>query len=245
MIGALGIGLATVLLGAPLAVFDLVLGAETDLGIQLDQRLAELASMRVGIEPAPVPGWRERCGPELACLSRLLAEEHLELGLLVSANLRLTPPLLSVQLFDAQAVHGKAVWALDPAGPGPIEAIMAEVARLLERDGHAAGGRIRVEVSPAGASIAVDDQPPKSALSPGPHRVHVWLEGFEERAVEADVVAGKETVIPLQLDSKRSLWASPWFWIAASAVVLIGGGAAGFAAAHPSGRFTICQGACR
>jgi hypothetical protein len=100
-------------------------------------------------------------------------------------------------------------------------------------------GRLSVEVSEAGAAVAIDREPIGTsplggwvAVAPGAHMVGATMEGFEAATASTDAVAGEIVAVTLRLDpveaavvvpetppvvppveGESSTGLSPWFWV--------------------------------
>lgn len=187
---------------------------------------------------APIDDALRRCGSGVDCMATLLRERaRADLALWVVADLGAPARLLSVRLVDCDAsrVIAQEINELSARDAELAPPITQAVLAVLGEAGHAAGGRLVVEVDPPGAELSVgaglapDGESKHSywvGLDEGRTRrvVHVGarLAGHEDAALEAEVESGKETRVALVLEREQSPLASPWLWVGAALAVAAG-----------------------
>lgn len=170
------------------------------------------------------------CGPDSSCVLGELRAVGVELGLVVVVNLDLAPPLVGLQLLDTQKgkVIAESIQRLEHGSKELGAAIRSQADAVFDRAGYEPGGRIAVRVSPERAVVrledgAVLDRPASSTflLPPGRYRIRAMLDGYEDARAEVSLLARQDAEAVLQLEEKKSIFGSAWFW------ALIGVAAAG------------------
>jgi hypothetical protein len=191
--------------------------AAHSLSLRLDARLA-----------APIPRSAVvACGADRACMLKAATAEGADGLLVIVLQLSDAAPLAIAELLgmkeDLRAIS---------SGDRSIEALVASASEeVLDRAGFPRGGRVLVEAVPRDARVEIEGRPVDAeglVLAPGTYPVLVTREGYEARALTAEVTPARETRLSVTLDRERGLLASPWIWagIAAGAVA---GVAIGFA----------------
>lgn len=257
----LAVALAAALLAVPrLAAADaeratlavaanVVGGAEAALSAEaVAARLVSRAGFAVGLRVATAAEARRRgvdealraCALDAGCAALALRNAGFELGLLTVVSLDLDPPLVASRLIDAAS--GRVVdRAQGSAALGaPLDALLdAHVDRSLAAAGHALGARLELSLRPSTATWRLADlatplEPTgETAVVPaGAHRLLVEAPEHEplERALELS--PGESRRLELELRPARSIWASPWLWVAVG-VVAAGATTAALVAARP------------
>jgi hypothetical protein len=208
----------------------------------------------IGIQDAPNALDRSlsTCGAEATCIGARLKSAEITLGLFLVANFSTTPRIITARLIDDHgAVLESAVWEFDPAASDIAAAISMDTWDLLDRSGHAVGGRLVVEPSPHDASISIagaSGAPIAGAATnvfvvlPGEYRVRATKSGYTERSADVRAERGHEAHVPLALESLPTIFESPWLWIGAAAAIA-GGIAAFVVIRHNDQSLTLCQSA--
>lgn len=183
------------------------------------------------------------CGADAGCMAQQLAPFDARLGLVIVVNGELSPPLVSVLLLDGERAAMAAQWAGQVEGR-ITEHIRAQVAEQLDAQGFTQSGRLVVDASPSQATLRVGDTAPDLGtgntftLPPGQYTVRGLAEGYLSGEQPAQVVAGEERRIQLELRPEPdSIWSSPWLWVG---VGVVAAGAAATAVAVSAGGGDTC-----
>lgn len=99
---------------------------------------------------------------------------------------------------------------------------------------RATNGILAITTTPTGAAVTVDGKPfgrapTEGVLSAGTHAVLTALDGYQDNATQAVVLADGRKDVAITLQRKSSLLRSPWFWTVVGVVVV--GAAVGITAA--------------
>lgn len=170
------------------------------------------------------------CGSDAACIAAKLRMFDARLGLVVVLNYQLDPPVYSLQLLDTDAGRKVADRVGEvPRGEAPLDVVTREADALLGAEGFVKSGRIVVDVDPPRAQLRLTPGPEPDpgtpnvfTVAPGRYTVEGSLEGFSTEHTEVDVTSGETKTAKLELDEQRSLWRTPWPWVAIGAAVVGG-----------------------
>lgn len=204
--------------------------------------VSDVAAMRVGLTMVPneelflqreeVTNRVRECGSDTQCMVSRLRAFDARLGLVVTVNLDLDPPLVSLLMADTDELRVVAEVIEEVRGGDVSDFIRGQVKKILDDLEYVRAGRIVVEIDPpeAGrATIKVGDgneadrgAPNVFTVAPGAYPVSARLDGWSSASAEAEVKSGEETRVRLSLEEEKSLFQSPWFWVAVGAV-LVGG----------------------
>lgn len=230
--------------GERLVVLSAVRGApdadavDTVSSAEVLQSVAELALGMAAVDRAEVAGseleHRVRgCGADNACVSQALRKAELRYALTFAANLGAEPYLATLSLLDARQGRtlGRQVFEIPLARRPGLELLRRRALELLAAAGVAVGARLLVDATPADAQIYADGAAlpvPRAGvvLPAGRHQLLVRRDGYEDRAMPAEVAPGQELKLSVELVAEGSLTSSPWFWAAVvGGVVLASAGA--------------------
>lgn len=210
--------------GGPLAVLPLGGDAAPDARAQVEERVRVAAGRYASVQSAADTAHALRSADALGLGCDLRAETCArQMGGLASAARVLHGALLSsgaleLELLIVEGQGPTARWQerLPEGGVARDAAIERAVLTLLAPERVSA--RLRLEVSPRGASVVVDDifrgpAPLSTALvlSPGAHQVYVTHPGWlsQSRPVELEVGAEQRVVITLERDPDAHAGADP------------------------------------
>lgn len=221
--------------------------------------VSDVAAMRVGLTMVPneelfvqqeeVTNRVRECGSDRPCMISRLRAFDARLGLVVTVNLDLDPPLVSLVLADTDDLRVVAEVIEDVPGGNVSDFIRGQVKKMLDELDYVRAGRLIVEIDPpeAGrASIKVGEgvEPERGApnvftVAPGQYPVLAQLDGWSSDSSEAEVRSGEETRVRLSLEEQKSLFESPWFWVVVGAVA-VGGAATAMAVSLSSTTRCVC-----
>ena len=226
----------------PTVVVPIVVGETAVRSADLHEAVVRAARFRARIrimssEEAFVSGAKleelEACGVDPECLGRELSASHASLALIVLANAMTDPPLLALRLVDVKSrkIIATSAAPLDPAEHSIALAVAARAGALFEQAAFERRARVRVDVSPADAIVAVsggepDPADPSAFMVPiGRAIVHAERAGYIPRDIEVVAEAGTDVGVSvvLELESDSGLLSSPWFWTATIGAVVLGG----------------------
>lgn len=172
------------------------------------------------------------CAGEVSCMARRARAADAALVLVVVAETRTSPAVITAELVDAEVseVIERKLVELDVSMPKrkALDAALAKLAAVLfSKSGHPIGGRLIVEPTPADATIALDPEARANALAmntftlaPGTYRVTAKKPGYEDAIARASVVPASDVRVPIQLEETTSIIRSPWLWMAVGSAVV-------------------------
>lgn len=221
--------------------------------------VSDVAAMRVGLTMVPneelflqreeVTNRVRECGSDTQCMVSRLRAFDAKLGLVVTLNLDLQPPLVSLLLADTDDLKVVAEVIEDVPGGNVSDFIRMRVKKILDELGYVRAGRIVVEIDPpeAGrANIKVGEgeeadrgAPNVFTVAPGGYHVSARLDGWSSASSEAEVRSGEETRVRLSLEEQKSLFESPWFWAVVGAVA-VGGATTALVVSQSSTTRCLC-----
>jgi hypothetical protein len=222
--------------------------------------VSDVAALRVGLAMVPneelflqreeVTNRVRECGSDRSCLISRLRAFDARLSMVVTVNLDLDPPLVSVLLADTDEMKVVAEVIEDVPGGNVSDFIRGQAKKMLDDLGYARAGRLVVDIDPpeAGgrAKIKVGDglEPERGApnvfsVAPGSYPVSAELEGWSSASADAEVRGGEETRVRLSLEEQKSLFESPWFWIVVGAVA-VGGATTALVVSQSSTTRCLC-----
>lgn len=215
---------------------------------EIFEEVADAASMRMGLalvsfEEMFIGAGDDRfldrvrtCGSDTLCIASCLQATGAHLGLVIVLDPASRPPLVSLDLIDAEkgTIIASAIEEAR-AEQGAPYGIRERAAGMLEAAGYVRAGRVRVDVDPPDARIILGggiDPDPGTAniftVRPGRYRVTARLGDKASDSQEAVVAAGSVAVVKIVLEDSPTLFDSPWFWVGAAAAVVGGTTAAIF-----------------
>lgn len=204
--------------------------------------VSDVAAMRVGLAMVPneelflqreeVTNRVRECGSDTQCMVSRLRAFDARLGLVVTVNLELDPPLVSLLLADTDELRVVAEVIEEVPGGNVSDFIRVQVKKLLDDLQYVRAGRIVVQIDPpeagraqikVGEGLEADRGAPNVfTVAPGSYPVSARLDGWSSASAEAEVSGGEETRIRLTLEEQKSLFESPWFWVVVGAVAVGG-----------------------
>ena len=221
--------------------------------------VSDVAALRVGLSMVPneelflqreeVTNRLRECGSDRNCLISRLRAFDARLGMVVTVNLDLDPPLVSVLLADTDEMRVVAEVIEDVPGGNVSDFTRGQVKKLLDDLNYVRAGRLVVEIDPpeAGrANIKVGEgieaergAPNVFSVAPGSYPVSAELDGWSSASSEAEVRGGEETRVRLSLEEHKSVFESPWFWVVVGAVA-IGGATTAIIVSQSSSTRCLC-----
>jgi hypothetical protein len=164
-----------------------------------------------------------RCAADARCTAARLGQRGVDQALVTTTNLRVTPSVTTVELFDEERAAVVANDVVSATPDEPLAGLEPAVRGLLSNAGHRLGAKLSVSTSPAGAVAHVSPAGAMVAgsivLPPGSYEVVVELEGYESVARSVTLTAGAAESIDMQLETSPSILASPLLWVGAAVVV--------------------------
>jgi hypothetical protein len=175
------------------------------------------------------------CGSDRDCIIKRLRAFDARLGLVVTVNMAIEPPLVGLQLAntDDRRMVAETFSEVSPEEGNVSDAIRSRMKKILDEAGYVRAGRIVVDIEPKEAQradIAVEGEfePQKGTpnvfmVPPGEYGVSAELDGWSSDKDVAQVDSGAEVHVKLTLEEETTIWESPWFWTAVG-VVAVGAG---------------------
>lgn len=224
-----------------LAVLPVLLDPEERLGVSKVFEAVERAAAFRPVRPMSIDDYffqdgKElsnralECGEDTKCLSESLAVFRADLGLVVIANLEVSPPLLSLILIDTASaeVVSEAYESLEPTR-SLVDQVQANAAAVLQSARLEQAGFLEVLAEPAGARVEVGEGLPhdlgqahRFTLPPGRYPLRVRASDHEEQERQIEVRPGETTRVEVRLEAESSAWSSPWLWGGLATVVVAG-----------------------
>lgn len=189
---------------------------------------------------------RRRCGTDTSCIRRDLTDRNVELGLVITVDGSLSPPLVSARLLERDGADRVAVGEAE--GVGPILETSAALARkVLIAAGGSLGSVLIVDVDPPDAAIDLKPDaralvPRTLVLTPGSYRVRASRPGYESVERVFAVSPGERASLSLRLEESTPITSSPWFWGVTGGVVVAGAIVGAVVALRPRS-YVVCTAA--
>lgn len=185
------------------------------------------------------------CGADARCVAARLDRAGIDVGALLVVNLTAQPPLIALRLIDtARSVVLAERATLVRAGPESLLAVVgAEFAELLQSGGYPMSGRVALEVVPAEVKVRVEGEEVAGSVfvvSPGQRQISISADDYVETSTSVRVTALQESRVVLRLEPEPPIYASPWFWAGAVAVIA-GAVVGGWVLFDGDDRVRICQ----
>jgi hypothetical protein len=203
---------------------------------QVFEGAARAARLRPGLEiipyndlfvagPESLTSVIHECGADERCVSSVLRQSKVDLGLIVIVNLVLDPPVLIAELIDAHAERASNESSVDLDGKTALhDALEKSVNRVLDASGILRAARIKIAVTPDGAKLTL---PPSArsdgdgfVVAAGPQHIRATREGYEPADAFIVAVPGEEQDVRLVLEPSKDAESSVWPWLAGGAVLV-------------------------
>lgn len=174
------------------------------------------------------------CGPDVPCIARRLRALRARWGLVIVLDRTLSPAVLGLQLIDTNnsELIGRTVDELGD-DESALKRIENRSRELLTRAGYAERGRIVVQVEPAEATVKLSGDAstparphhpvgrpePTWTLPAGQYQITASHPDFVPQSQTVDVHNGREARLIIMLEEEKTIWSSPWLWVAVGVVV--------------------------